>query len=246
MKGLGTALKRRVKNGGFLLGTGLMFLCLLAHSIPLWMDTRGWPIADRPSAMIFSLSGVFFGGVILVFPLCACAPLASAFNTKKKADSPWVEVLSAALSGGLCVSLPFILHTLICNLAAMPVSPEKYPAHMLSFYGIYNELYHLYCGLPMYGLFALGMMISGSIFALLALLTGMLIRTPQSVMAIPAAVWFLWLKFSGAGIPRPADIFSDALTLHGMINSFIIYVILFALFAMAYIILRKGGKYEYG
>ena len=222
-----------------------MLICLLTHSIPLWLNGRDWPVAERPSALVLALSGVFFGGVILVFPLCACAPFAASYQTasssKIVASSLWIKICSTALSGGLCATFPFVLHTLICNLVALPVKPHDYPNHELNFYGIYNNLYHVSGGLPMYLLFAFGMMLSGGAFALISLLVSLWIHRVQSIMAVPAIIYYLWIKLTLPNIPRPADIFSDALTHKDLFSSLIAFLILYFLLVAAFLFTQKGG-----
>ena len=54
----------------------IMLFCYFSVSIELWVSSLSEKIiAYRPSAFIYALEPILFGGVIYLIPFCACLPI---------------------------------------------------------------------------------------------------------------------------------------------------------------------------
>lgn len=227
---------RLLKNKGFWIGMLALFLCYLAHSVYVWRIAIEEPLVNhRPSAMIYSLQGLFFGGVILIFPIAVCLP-GYAWNRRKvPAHENTVskkerlrKITEHFVAGAMTAVCPFIVHTLIWNVIAMPVNPLGFSAHELSFYGIFNDIYGIAYGIPMYLILGMGMFLCGGTYAVLYLTIADLFSDRMAAFVFPSIVYYLWLKigtqFEQIKLPLPADLFNDSLTLKYAVISIAIYV----------------------
>lgn len=225
-----------LKNKGFWIGMISLFLCYLAHSVYVWEIAIEEPLINyRPSAMIYSLQGLFFGGVILIFPIAVCLP-GYAWNRHNVPASEYImrkkeclrEIRKHFVAGAMTAVCPFIVHTFIWNMIAMPVNPLRYGAHELSFYGIFNDIYGIAYGIPMYLILSMGMFLCGGTYAVLYQTIADLFSDRMAALAFPSIVYYLWLKigtqFERIRLPLPADLFNDCLTLKYATISIAIYV----------------------
>lgn len=233
-----------------------MTLCFFGQSLPEWVHMMRTEEYYVPSALMFSLQAIFFGGVILMIPFCACAACAtsqmkalekdrSIDGTSSAAFNRFVlrKIAANALSGALAVTTAFAFHTILWNLIAEPVNPSRYPWHAISFYGLYEHWYCAIYGLPMYLSILFGMAICGATFAVAALATSAWLPDRILVMAVPAGLYYIWgwviSPLSGWRIPHPADLFNDSLTITAAIQSMLAYA---ALFVLCGVIYAKGVK----
>lgn len=238
-----TLVKRVAKNKGFWLGASTLLFCYLCASIESWMGAVNEPIrAYRPNALMLSLEAILFGGVILVFPFCACLPNALkskyAYGTE---GSISLYMCHTFIMGGMTVTIPFILHTLLWNTVALPVNPAQYESHRMAFYGLLNILYDKCYGLPIYIIFAGGMFLCGGTYALMHLAASTWISDDIAAFAIPSVFYFAWLKtvtsFTSINLPSPVDLFDEGLTIYNACALVIIYLHIIVLCIKVY---KKG------
>ena len=133
----------------------IMLFCYFSVSIELWVSSLSEKIiAYRPSAFIYALEPILFGGVIYLIPFCACLPITDKnievlFHSK----SILYKVLYTFVVGGLVVSMPFLLHTILWNVLAIPINPKLYPSHSLQMFGILNDICNHSYGVLVYCIF---------------------------------------------------------------------------------------------
>lgn len=95
-----------------------------------------WDVAYRSSSLQQTLGGIYFGGAMLVVPLCAALPaglaqveeLQTNFIDYRiiRSSMPRYEVTklaSAFLASGAAIALAFVFHALIWNILATPCNP---------------------------------------------------------------------------------------------------------------------------
>lgn len=228
-------LKMMLKSKGTWLAMAVMFLCYFGTSIDLWNSSINEPIIIyRPSAFVYALEPVLFGGVILVFPFCSCLPIAM---SREMHSLPRIcskrKIVLAFSAGGTAVALPFVLHTIIWNLLALPVNPAVYESHQLQLYGLLNDLYGICYGMPVYAVFTLGMIIGGGTFSVIYLVASTMMKDHIVAFVTPSLIYFGWLKlstyFSNLQIPAPVDLFNEGLTIGGGLLLLLIYTIILVL-----------------
>ena len=102
-----------------------------AHRCSLCLSSMSESVvAYRPSAFIYALEPILFGGVIYLFPFCACLPITDRnVDEQLSKKSALNRILYAFVSGGLAVSLPFLFHMILWNILAIPVNPKQYESH---------------------------------------------------------------------------------------------------------------------
>ena len=54
----------------------LLFLCFNGFSLPNWLNIYDWDPEFRGTSLMLTIGGIFFGGVMLIMPLCASIPMA--------------------------------------------------------------------------------------------------------------------------------------------------------------------------
>lgn len=128
-------MKKRIQhiylNKSAVFASFAMLFCYLCVSIELWISSLSESVvAYRPSAFIYALEPILFGGVIYLFPFCACLPITDRnVDEQLSKKSALNRILYAFVSGGLAVSLPFLFHTILWNALAIPVNPKQYESH---------------------------------------------------------------------------------------------------------------------
>ncbi len=258
-------LKSAFLNFNFVMGFLVMLICFLGMSIPEWVVSAAWGSEYRQSALQQSIVGIFFGGVMLLMPFCACIPYATrqveelrtsvmTWKLLRSSLSKYAtgKIMASALSGGAAVAAAFIIHALIWNLVALPCDPVAHPYHEISFdpNSLYAEWYAICYGLPMYLSITIGIFISGSTWAVIALAVSVWVPDKLLTVAIPACIYYL-LSASilnhlfGWNLPHPATLYNDALTVQQAIQSFTEYVLLFIFACVLYRLgLRRRAQNE--
>lgn len=232
-------LRKYIRNRGFFLSFAVILGCYLACSVYEWLRALQEPVLEyRPNALMLSSEANFFGGIILVFPFCACLPIASSmrkkirlvpsdFATKRTALQ---EAIGCFTAGALCVSLPFILHAVAWSFIALPANPMKYSSHEIYFSGLYSVWYQTFYGLPMYISIAIGMALSGGALATIYYSASKWIHNWIASLAYPASIYFVWIK-AGITFPKiiratPDALFNDALQVGDIAFTLMMYSIL--------------------
>ena len=67
-------IKQVIFSRRFLGAACLMFVCLSGYAACDWIFVYDFDIAYRPSSLQLTLGGIFFGGTMLMIPLCAALP----------------------------------------------------------------------------------------------------------------------------------------------------------------------------
>ncbi len=231
-----------LKNKGIWLSWIVLLICYCSASIDLWNSSVCMDVSDQPSAFIYSLEAILFGGVINLFPFCACLPIAC-FRTKNNIEEP--SLSAVFVLGGLAVVTPFLLHTIIWNILAIPVNPTLYESHELQMYGLLNDLYDVFFGIPVYCIFSFGMFLCGGTMAMIYLVAIEWIEDRIAAFSFPALLYFGWLQLSihcsSLQIPAPMDLFDEGMTIHGSLILLLIYFCLIYLCGKLHtVFVRKG------
>ena len=233
-------LKRALLGKGFLFSFLAMFVCIWMRILPDWLVSADWG-EYRPDALHLVVGSIFFGGIMLILPFCATLTHAvsnvdeiqTSFIYWKALRSPLQRIarqklISTALSGGLCVMLPFVLNIVIWNIVAVPIDPIAYPQHEQIFYEgvLYNDWYGVMHGLPMYTSMSLGIFLNGALWALVGLAVSVWLPDKLLVMTMPIGIYFLWMRdlpnrLFGVTIPHPSDLFNDGLTMEVLVQALI-------------------------
>lgn len=240
------------RNRGICIGILMLLFCYFCQSIDIWKSYNNEPVIDyKPSALVYSIEAIYFGGVILVFPLCACFPgyYRLIENTKCTIQidnvnniSSKKQLIRSFITSGFTVSFPFVVHTIIWNIVAIPINPDLYESHKLVIYGMFQSLYGEIYGLPLYLFYASSMFFCGGVIAVVHLSLSIWIKDPTTCLIFPSVIYFIWIKIGtllNNYIPLPADLFNDALTIDKALTTFAVYLSILILCSLVY--LRKGG-----
>lgn len=229
-------MKQEIKSAfsgrGFFLASLLMFLCFLGYTLPGFLYSQDWG-PGSPNAFTLVVGSIFFGGVILIFPICATMTYAntqveeirtSFVYWKAMRSSVWRislhKAVASALSGAVATMVPFVIHAILWNLLAVPIDPVAYPsAHELTFApGVfYNEWYTIHHALPVYVSMSIGMFICGAVWGVIALAVGVWLPDKLMTVTVTTGIYILWvynfpyLLFK-VRFPPPNALFNDGLT----------------------------------
>ncbi len=242
--------KWMLKNKGVWLALTVLFLCYFSASINLWISSITEPvIAYRPSAFIYALEAILFGGVILVFPFCAYLPIVlNKVMLVNDNSSIMKKVIYSFVSGGTVVTVPFVLHTIFWNILALPVDPVHYEGHQLQLFGLLNDLYDKCYGIPVYTIFAFGMFLAGGTYAVMYLATSVWLTDRIIAFSIPSIIYLSWLKVStfcpNLQLPAPVDLFDEGLTIRSGCYLVLIYLAVLLLCSKLYFIAQKKEKHH--
>lgn len=262
-------LKREIRNAfaspGFFLGFGIMLICFLGMSVPEWIISTDWGDEFRQSALQQSISGIFFGGVMLLLPFCACTPYATRQVEEIRSSVmqwKWIrgstvqyaagKIVATAMSGGSAVALAFALHAIIWNLIAIPCDPIAYPYHEIMFdpASLYVNWYSYLYGLPMYCSMTAGIFLSGAVWATVALAITVWVPDRLLTVTIPACIYYLlsasvFNRLLGWNLPHPATLYNDALTIKMAISSLLEYAGILVIACVGYFVgLKRRAQYE--
>lgn len=216
------------RNKGAWLSFAVLLACCFSASIPLWYESKGIEVADQPSAFMYSLEPILFGGVIQLFPFCACLPGAMHNRNRYGKISP-ARVFTL---GSIATALPFIIHSIVWNILALPSNPAVYSSHELQMFGLLNDLYGIAYGIPVYVIFTFGMILCGGSLALVHQLCIIWFRDQVAAFIFPSVLYFGWLllsiHFTWLQLPAPVDLFDEGLTIRGGCILVIIYTFIIA------------------
>lgn len=129
---------RLIRNRHFALAVLIMLIAFSGYAACDWVFMYDWDVAYRSSSLQQTLGGIYFGGAMLVVPLCAALPGWSGTRLKNCKRISLITGLSAVLcratrsqnwqalfwlrcSNALC----FCVHALIWNILATPCNPLK-------------------------------------------------------------------------------------------------------------------------
>ena len=148
-----------------LLSFGIMIIAYMGMALPEWLVSADWGDAFRPSALQQSIIGIFFGGMMLLLPLCAGITsgleqageiLSSMFVWKLGRSSigkyARSQLVSAFLRSAFCVWAAFAVNAALWNIIAHPCDIAAYPYHEIGFAEdcLYAEWYCWRGGILMY------------------------------------------------------------------------------------------------
>lgn len=139
-------LRENVFSRWFLAAFLVMLLTLLSMSLPERIVSRGDEEQYRMSALQLAILPIYFGGVMLLFPFCACTAAAPQQTIEIRTGfAKWKimrgglnaylrrKAIAGFVSGGLSVMLAFVAHAVIWALIAMPSQPELYGTHEIPY-----------------------------------------------------------------------------------------------------------------
>ncbi len=232
----------------------VMLISFLGLSLPEWLVSRDWGIIGQPSALQLSLLPIFFGGVTLLFPFCACTAYAPLQVDDEKSRFMCFRLIRTssfryALSqiivnfclAGICMACAFLFHAGLCHILALPSTPLVYETHDIPFSieCIYKPWLHIAHGLPILLWVALGMAITGGVWATVGLAVSIWIPDKLLTISIPTFLYFVLnsrtvYMLTGMRIPYASDLYNDALTVPILKEVLIYNCVLFLLSAVIY------------
>ena len=243
-----------VSANGFWIAAGLMLLTFLGLSMPEWAASRDWGVIGQPSALQLSLMPIFFGGVSLLFPFCACTAYAagqveeirSGFMTLRLLRSDTLryamrQLATNFLLSGACVGGAFLLHAAFCHLIALPSMPDVYESHEIPFAQdcVFAPWLGVLHGLPILMWVAACMALTGGVWATAGLAVSVWIPDKWMIVSLPVFLYFVLnsptvYMLTGVRIPYAADLYNDALTVPMISQSLQYDALLLTLFTLIY------------
>ena len=244
-------LKKAFRSRPFWVSFCTCFVVLLGYSLVYWLGSikAGEWIEYRESALHLALGGIYFGGFMLLFPFCVAFSYATGQVDEMRSgmmqwrtfrSSIW-KYVKLKVGAGMIVSacaavVPFILHAILWYHIALPIEPEVYPNHAIYFSErfIYHDVYALWHGLPLYAGTAIGMAFTAAMWSVIALAVSIWIPDKLLVIAIPAAIYYIWnadISFYvfDVPLPSPTSLFNDGLSVQKAVTALIMYAIAFAI-----------------
>lgn len=246
-------LKKAFRARQFWVSFGTFFVVMLGYSLASWLGSisAGEYIEYRESALHMALGGVYFGGFMLMFPFCVAFCYATGqvdemrsgmmqWRAFRSSIGAYVKLkIGAGMIVAACATCTaFVLHAILWYNIALPIEPEVYPNHAIYFSEqfIYHDVYALWHGLPLYVGTTIGMAFTAAIWSVIALAVSIWIPDKLLVVAIPAAIFYIWnadISFYvfGVPLPSPASLFNDGLSLQRMAITLLMYAVAFAVSA---------------
>lgn len=256
-------IRQAILNKRFFSACLVILMCLLGLSVPEWIRSSNWGSQYRQSALQQSISGVFFGGVMLLLPFCACIPYATnQVDEVKSSVMNWSlirssirkyavkKIAATAVSGGAAVAVSFLLHSVLWNFIAQPCDPSTNPYHEILFSSdcLYVNWYSILYGTPMYMSMTIGMFIAGASWATVALAVSIWLPDRLLTVTVPTCIYYLLSanvlqNLIGLSLPHPATLYNDALTVTDGLQAILEYAVIFSLANVIYIIgLKRRGQ----
>ena len=249
---------RAIKSSQAWIAFVVCFITLMGYSLAYWIGSIlvGEWIEYRESALQLSLGGIFFGGFMLLMPFSA----AMAHSTSQVDDMcsgmmSWaafrgsvfkyacVKVITCMTVAAFVTSSAFVLHAFLWNCIALPVDPEMYPNHAIYFSEacIFREWYTVLHGLPVYVEMTLGIAVTASVGAFVALAISVWVFDKLLTVTIPSFLYYLWSTdvlyyFTGIKTLNPATLFNDGLTVEKAVISIITYLVILVISLIVYYI----------
>lgn len=243
-------LKKAFRARQFWVSFCTCFVILLGYSLAYWIGSisAGEWIEYRESALHLALGGIYFGGFILLFPFCVAFSYATGQVDEMRSgmmqwrtfrSSIWkyvkLKVCAGMIVAACATTIAFILHAILWYHIALPIEPEVYPNHAIYFSErfIYHDVYALWHGLPMYVGTAIGMVFTAAMWSVIALAVSIWIPDKLLVIAIPAAIYYIWgadiaFYVFDTKLPHPTILFNDGLTVQKAVTVLIMYAVAFA------------------
>ena len=180
--------------------------CLEGSSLPIWIIRCQQGDRALMSAMDLTFTPVFFGGIMLLVPLCAAAAYGTVhaealrsrfflFEMMRTSERKYVmtKAMSAMLTGALVLGGGFLLHVLLWHLVAGPYDVAARPDIAVDF--VPGTVYATYLQTP-YAAMAfvhaiLGFAITGAFWAMVAVTLLIWNGDPQLSIALTVVIYFL-------------------------------------------------------
>lgn len=224
-------LRRRLFTKSFFGAASIVFLSMFMFSLPGMLELPSIYTSRvyYPSALFFVLDSMYYGGFLLVLPLCAVLPhidaqigdITSRFillKVHREGIRKYVgrTISASSISSILAVCGSFLLYVLLCNFLFIPSNPDEYATHWLPFeHSIYASMYGVYGGTPMY-LYLL-LMIGCSCITWTLVGLALAVHIPERITVLTATVilhnlWTYGLRIIIPELPSPSALFNDGLT----------------------------------
>ena len=180
--------------------------CLEGSSLPIWIIRCQQGDRALMSAMDLTFTPVFFGGIMLLVPLCAAAAYGAVhaeelrtrfflFEMKRTSERKYVltKALSAMLTGALVLGGGFLLHVILWHIVAGPYDVAARPDIAVDF--VTGTVYDTYIQTP-YAFMAyvhavLGFAATGALWAMIAVTLLVWNRDPQLSVALTVVIYYL-------------------------------------------------------
>lgn len=222
----------------------IMLITFSGYSAIEWMFVYHLDVSIRPASIQQVLGGIFFGGVMIMMPLCAALPasimqveeLNSAFTDLRVMRLSMKEYIrnkfvAAFVSGAAVMGIAFCIHTIIWNVVATPndIAVNDYLAIPFSEDCIYYAWQGVFYSLPIYLWMDIMMAFCGGMWAMVGITTALYLKDKLLSLAVPFCIYYLWhfgmpkKMFGIQGFPHPADLYNDALTLDVVYKSLLTY-----------------------
>lgn len=185
----------------------LAFLaCLEGSALPIWIIRCQQGDRKLMSAMDMVFTPVFFGGIILLAPLCAAAAYGAVhaeelrtrfflFEMMRTSEKKYVltKALSAMLTGALALGGGFLLHVILWHAVAGPYDVAARPDIAVDF--VPGTVYDTYIQTP-YAVMAyvhavFGFTVTGAFWAMVAVTLLIWNKDPQLSVALTLVIYFL-------------------------------------------------------
>ena len=257
---------RLIRNRHFALAVLIMLIAFSGYAACDWVFMYDWDVAYRSSSLQQTLGGIYFGGAMLVVPLCAALPaglaqveeLQTNFIDYRiiRSSMPRYEVTklaSAFLASGAAIALSFVFHALIWNILATPCNPleNDYLAVPFADDCIFAPWQEIFYSLPIYLWIAAAVFFCGGVWGMASVTAAMYTRDKLLSIAVPFCVYFLWsygfprVVLGVKRFPHPADLYNDGLTWNGVFSALLAYGVLIVLLNALYG-LRLFRRYRHG
>ena len=180
--------------------------CLEGSSLPIWIIRCQQGDRALMSAMDLTFTPVFFGGIMLLVPLCAAAAYGAVhaeelrtrfflFEMKRTSERKYVltKALSAMLTGALVLGGGFLLHVILWHIVAGPYDVAARPDIAVDF--VPGTVYNTYIQTP-YAIMAyvhavLGFAVTGALWAMVAVTLLVWNKDPQLSVALTVVIYYL-------------------------------------------------------
>lgn len=243
----------------------LMLVGFTGYAIFDWIIALDFPPEYKPSSLQQTIGGIFFGGVMVLLPLCSSIP--AAFSQVEEYSTSFIDqaiirssilsytlrkLVTAFIIGAVVMGASFAIHAIAWNIVATPCDISTNEAQEIVFSPncLYYQWQPVFYSLPIYISIFLGISFCGGMWSVVGVTAACYLNDKLLSVATPFCIFYLWhtglfrILFGITNLPHPADLFNDSLTVEVILQSLVVYGVIF-LVSGSLLFLRLRRRYKH-
>ena len=243
----------------------IMLIGFTGYAIFDWIIVYDYPPEAQPSSLQQTIGGIFFGGVMILLPLCSSIPVGTLQVDEYKtafAEQAIIrttmrayllrKLVVAFICGAAVMGVSFAIHAISWNIIATPCDTTVNSAReiMFSEQCLYFAWQPILYSLPIYISIFIGISFCGGMWSIVSVTAACFIQDKLLAVAVPFCLYYLWhmglfrVLLGVSSLPHPADLFNDSLTFVGIGHSLVAYAVVLII-CVSLLWLRLRWRYRH-